>query len=206
MRGPRGRPVSRPGFAALVLVSALASAWLAAACATGGREIVEGVRYYPASEGEVERWQGSWQDVPILVVIGRTGGEGVRGARSLAVRDALRDQLPGRRDLWRPVVPGEAAGDTLGELLWRPLTSSSRECVGYDIVPGDSVRLQRTICNRTETSSMASWNPSAIQRAAVEVGGNAVLLVREEHAGTFRGLRGWVLRCPEGGSGPICAG
>lgn len=195
----RGRPAGAVAGAAMAAVA------LAAACATSGREIVEGVRYYPAWEEEPERSQGSWQDVPILVVVGEAGAEGVRGPRALAVRDALWRQLPVRRDLWRTVVAGEAQGDTLGGLLWDPAAAMGSECTSYEIIPADSVRPQREVCQRIDTTSSEVWSPEDVQRAAIEVGGNAVLFVREEYAGTFRGLRGWVLRCPEGPSGPACA-
>jgi hypothetical protein len=81
----------------------------------------------------------------------------------------------------------------------------SSECTSFDIIPADGIQPERRVCQRVDTTSSEIWNPEIAQRAAVEVGGNALLFVREEYAGTFRGLRGYVLRCPEGESGPVCS-
>jgi len=191
---------ARPGML-LTLGAALA---LSAGCASSGRELAGGIRFYARPEIEPERTGGSWQDVPILVIMAGSGGEGVQGPRALAVRDALWGQLPSRRGLWRVVLPGEVAGDTLGEVLWLPETAMSRECTGYEITPADGVRPERTRCTRVETSSREAWRTQALQQGALDVGGNAILLFREEYAGTFRGLRGYVLRCREGASGADC--
>jgi len=187
-----------------VLIPAAVAVALSAACASSGRELAGGIRFYPRRDVAAERRDGGWQDVPILVVMEGTGSEGVRGPRALAVRDALWDRTPNRRDRWRVVLPGEAAGDTVGEVLWTPMTSMSRECTVFDITPSDGVRPERSTCTRVDTSAHEVWVTEGIQQAALDVGGNAVLLFREEYAGTFRGLRGYVLRCREEASGPAC--
>jgi len=176
--------------------AALVVAGLVACASAGGREVYQGVRFY-ASEGApvFDRWSGGFSDIPVFVV---TGDGGITGMRALAVRDALMDKVSGRQELFGIVRHGDVRGDTLGEILWAPNRATDRECVSYTFVPGDSIRPMTTVCDRETVSARETWNPTPLQRTVLEAGGNAVLLTVEDYAGTFRGLRGFVLRCGEG--------
>ena len=103
------------------------------------------------------------------------------------------------------VREGELRGDTLGEVLWAANRGTDRECVSYTFIPGDSIRPASTQCDREMISAREMWNPTPLQRTVLEAGGNAVLLVREDYAGTFRGLRGLVLRCRDAQPVPDCS-
>ena len=195
MRNPTRAALGATGLVALAL-----------ACASGGGvEIHSGVTYYAdETADQYERWNKTWQEIPIFVVMEGDGDVGVRGPRALAIRDGVLAQRPTRHDLFQAVPPGTVQGDTLGSLLWLPDEVAERQCVMYEGVPGDSVTPMTFPCTRMETNVMESWRPMPIQRTVWEQGGNAVVLVGEEYSGTFRGLRGFVLRCPESSEGPAC--
>jgi len=184
-----------PGLSCLALITGCASG--------GGRELYEGVRFYerqavPALE---ERWSGGWNEIPMFVVMEGDYANGVRGPRALALRDAILGRRPGRQDLFRIVLMGDLVGDTLGSVLWQPPVFAARECVMFDVEPGEP---GRPACTRQEVTTREAWQPEPMLRTAWEEGGNVVLFVGEEYSGTFRGLRGYVLRCPDRGDGPVC--
>lgn len=187
-----------------VSILGLSGLALVAGCASGGgRELYSGVRFYeresaPAPEG---RWTGGWDEIPMFVVTEGDYADGVRGPRALALRDAIFGRRPGRQDLFGIVRMGEVAGDTLGSVLWRPPVFAERECVMFDVEPGEH---GRPACTRQEVTAREAWQPEPMLRTAWEEGGNAVLLLGEEYSGQFRGLRGYILRCPDRGDGPVC--
>lgn len=190
-------------------LAALGSAGLVAlalACASGGGvEIHSGVTYYAdETAAPHERWDETWREIPIFVVMEGDGENGVRGPRALAIRDGVLAAQPTRHDLFQVVPSGSAQGDTLGSLLWLPEEGVERTCGMFQAVPGDSVNPTTFPCTRVETNVRESWRPTPIQRTVWEQGGNAVVLVGEEYSGVFRGLRGYVLRCPDSRDGPAC--
>lgn len=179
---------------------------LGLACASGGGvEVHSGVTYYADETAtEHERWNDTWREIPIFVVMEGDGDMGVRGPRALAIQDGVFAAQPGRRDLVQVVPPDAVQGDTLGSLLWLPDEVAESQCVMFEVVPGDSVSPTTFPCSRRETNVVERWAPSPIQRTVWEQGGNAVVLVGEEYSGVFRGLRGYVLRCPDSNDGPRC--
>lgn len=187
--------VSVLGLSGLVLVAGCAS--------SGGRELYTGVRFYEHEETPApeRRWTGGWNEIPMFVVTEGDYADGVRGPRALALRDAILDRRPGRQDLFGIVRMGELAGDTLGSVLWRPPVFADSECVMFDVEPGAA---GSPACTRREVTPREAWQPEPMLRTAWEEGGNVVLLVGEEYSGRFRGLRGYVLRCPDRGEGPSC--
>lgn len=149
----------------------------------------------------MERREGGTTGIAVFVV---TSPGAVTGRRALAVRDAVMSVGRGSRELFEIVEYGDVGGDTLGSVLWAPGMTADRECVGYTFSPGDSIRPASQTCNRELVSSVETWNPRPLYQTVFEAGGNAVVLVEEDYSGSFRGLRGFVLRCRGEGSTPDC--
>lgn len=91
-----------------------------AACAASGREIYEGVRFYPRGEVEGSAGIGSFQDVPFFVSRDPDGPRWIPMDRLLAIRDEL-GVFHRQDDLIDLVYQWEEPHDTLGALRWERL-------------------------------------------------------------------------------------
>lgn len=150
-----------------------------AGCAGGGGTAWHpGVTVYDGDRAPTdEQWTGGgFVDVLVLVVRKDANGRGVSTDHTQTARDAMHNAGLGRR--FEIVAEGQAHGDTLASVLWErgPL----------------------------DLSPFTGWSAPALQKTAVEAGGNAVLLTDEEYSGAFRGFAGVILRCPDSPSGPAC--
>ena len=156
-----------------------------AGCGSAGREVRPGITFYPAeeelpAEAEVD-WDGSWLDVPVYA--SRDPDEPELWIDEFVIgriEESLETYRTGSRARVGRLYGGEGDGDadTVGAFLWRySVTRYGSETLG-------SVR--------------------SLQRSALDVGGHAILLVHEEIAQGFRGLRGYFLRCPTREGIPDC--
>lgn len=169
----------------LIAGGALVAATLvAAACGSAGREVRPGITFYPREEPPPEartEWEGSWVDVAVYV--SRDPDETELWIDEFVIgriEESLETYRTGNRARVGRLYGGDSGGDadTVGAFLWRYYTS------------------------RYGAETLGSAR--SLQRAAVDVGGNAVLLVHEEIAQGFRGLRGYILRCPTREGVPDC--
>lgn len=192
-----------PALSALLLVG------LALACGSAGREIRSGITFFAADTAGPPSggWEGSWMDVPLYVSRNPDDPRWIRGERLIRLELAMRRYLPPDRARVGELHGWEEPGhDTVGALRIRPDVRHDRRCALAEIIPGDSVRPAQRGCRRWERERSEFVSPPALQRTAVEVGGNAVLLVSEDPGGQVGAVGGYVLRCPLVRGTPSCGG